>query len=102
MTNPIPVILALVAPALGCWWGRRRRAAGNPVSPHEALRFALAVWAVGLPTATLPAVLGSPNNPIADRAIVTSIVLAAAAAPLAVDWLIGRVLRFVRRWEGIA
>jgi alkylation response protein AidB-like acyl-CoA dehydrogenase len=99
VTNPLPIILAVAAPVLGYRWGRRRRAEGSPVSPHEALRFALAVWAVGLPAATLPAVLGSPNNPIVDRAIVTSIVLAAAAAPLAVDRLITWALRLVRRRE---
>ncbi|MEO6812020.1 MAG: hypothetical protein ABI353_23160, partial [Isosphaeraceae bacterium] len=95
--NPGLFILVAIVPALACRWGRRRRAAGLPVSPREVLTLMLLIWAVGLPVATLSVILKAPMTSQIDKIIVTSIVLAAAVAPLAVDRLIRLALRLVRR-----
>jgi hypothetical protein len=96
----IPIIVMWIV--IGTQWGRRRRAAGSPVTPHESMRFGFLVFAVTLPPFILTEPLSSPIIPLFDKVIITSITLGTAVAPLAVDWLIRSALRIVRRWEGRA
>jgi hypothetical protein len=96
----IPVIGLIMVVSVR--WGKRSRAEGSPVEPHEALRFAFMIFAMLLPAFTLPEALKSAIIPPFDKVIITSITLTTAVAPLAVDWLIRSALRSVRRWEGRA